>query len=178
MRSESLNLVDFRKPDQVLSELNQVFKMENHNDMFFTIWYGVYHQQKGELIYAGGGHPPAIAITGDSVETARPVKLPGKGFIIGAFPDKEYPVSLFNVKPFTRLFIYSDGIYEVDGCGDRVCMVEDFVQAVGGLSRENKAHVTDIIDTMKSRQGKEIFNDDVSLLEIEFTLFGGDTKDP
>ncbi len=172
LRSESLNQVDFRNPGQVLAELNQVFKMENHNDMYFTIWYGVYHKQKGEITYAGGGHPPAIAITGDSPQTAKLVKLPGEGFIIGAMPDIEYPVSSFSLKPFTRLFIYSDGIYEIDGCGDKICMIEDFVQVVSDLYRENNAHVKGIIDTMKARQGKDIFNDDVSLLEIEFASSG------
>jgi len=172
LRAESLNQVDFRNPGQVLAELNQVFKMENHNDMYFTIWYGVYHKQKGEVVYAGGGHPPAIAITGDSLETAKLVKLPGEGFIIGAMPDVEYPVSTFSLKPFTRLFIYSDGIYEIDGCGDKVCMVEDFIQVVSDLFSENQAHVKGIIDTMKLRQGKETFNDDVSILEIELASSG------
>ena len=176
LRSESLSHVDFRDPGQVLAELNQVFKMENHNDMFFTIWYGVYHKGNGEIIYAGGGHPPAIAIIGDSLETANPVKLAGEGFIIGAMPEKDYPVSSLFLKPFTRIFIYSDGIYEVDGCGDRVCMVDDFVQTVGDLLREDKAHVKDIIDAMKARQGSEIFHDDVSLLEIEFTCSGRNTQ--
>ncbi|MCD6295447.1 MAG: SpoIIE family protein phosphatase, partial [Deltaproteobacteria bacterium] len=115
LRAESLNQVDFRNPGRVLAELNQVFKMENHNDMYFTIWYGVYHKQKGEITYAGGGHPPAIAITGDSPETAKLVKLPGEGFIIGAMPDVEYPVSSFSLKPFTRLFIYSDGVFGKNG---------------------------------------------------------------
>jgi sigma-B regulation protein RsbU (phosphoserine phosphatase) len=177
LRSESLNHVDFRDPGQVLAELNQVFKMEDHNDMFFTIWYGVYHSQKHEIIYAGGGHPPAIAIAGESSETAVPVKLAGKGFIIGAMPDKDYPVSSFSLKPFTRLYIFSDGIYEVNGCGGKVCMAEDFVRMVGDLFKENQDHVKGIIDSMKARQGKEVFDDDVSLLEIEFTSPGHNPKD-
>ena len=177
LRSESLNHVDFRNPGQVLGELNQVFKMENHNDMYFTIWYGVYQKKKGEITYSGGGHPPALAITGDSPQMAKVVKLPGEGFIIGAMPDIEYPVSTFSLKPFTRLFIYSDGIYEIDGCGDKVCMVEDFVQTINALLTENRAHVKDIVDTMRSRQGKEIFNDDVSILEIEFASSDHDPQD-
>ena len=177
LRSESLNHVDFRDPAQVLAELNQVFKMENHNDMFFTIWYGVYHKQKGEIVYAGGGHPPAIAITGETSETAVPVKLAGEGFIIGAMPDKDYPVASFSLKPFTRLYIFSDGIYEVNGCGGKICMAEDFVRIVGDLYEENQAHVKGIIDSMKARQGKGVFDDDVSLLEIEFTSSGRGPKD-
>jgi phosphoserine phosphatase RsbU/P len=168
LRSESLNHVDFRDPAQVLAELNQVFKMENHNDMFFTIWYGVYHKHKREIVYACGGHPPAIAMTGETRETAELVKLSGEGFIIGAIPEKKYASFSFSLKPFTRLYVFSDGIYEVDGCEGRVCMFDDFVGVMGDLYRDNRAHVEGIIDTMKARQGREVFDDDVSLLEIEF----------
>ena len=176
LRSESLGHVDFRDPGQVLAELNQVFKMENHNDMFFTIWYGVYRKLKGEIIYAGGGHPPAIAITGDTPEKAVPVKLAGEGFIIGALPNKDYPVFSFLLKPFTKIYIFSDGIYEVDGCGGKICMAEDFFRIVGEIYKENKGHVRDIIEAMKARQGKGIFDDDVSLLEIEFLTSNRATK--
>ena len=169
LRAEALNHVDFRNPGQVLAELNHVFKMENHNDMYFTIWYGVYHKQRREISYAGGGHPPAIAIAGETPETANPIKLAGDGFIIGAMPGKEYNTFSFSLKPFTRLYIFSDGIYEIEGCGGRICMVNDFVQIVGDLFGKKQAHVKGIIDTMKARQGKEIFVDDVSLLEVEFT---------
>jgi hypothetical protein len=34
--------VDFHDPGQVLTALNDAFQMERHNNMYFTIWYGVY----------------------------------------------------------------------------------------------------------------------------------------
>ena len=171
LRSESLNQVDFRNPSQVLAELNQVFKMENHNDMYFTIWYGVYQKQRREISYAGGGHPPAIAISGETPETAVTQKLSGEGFIIGAMPEQEYPTFSFSLKPFTRLYIFSDGIYEIEGCEGKICMVDDFVQMVGDLYQQGQANVKNIIDTMKARQEKIFFDDDVSLLEVEFAPF-------
>mgnify|MGYP002641208256 CR=1 FL=1 len=174
LRAESLNHVDFRNPGQVLAELNHVFKMENHNDMYFTIWYGVYHKQRREISYASGGHPPAIAIVGETPETAIAQKLAGDGVIIGAMPVKAYNTFSFSLKPVTRLYIFSDGIYEIDGCGGRVCMVDDFVQMVGDLYGKRQAHVKGIIDSMKARQGKKFFDDDVSLLEVEFAQPGHD----
>jgi hypothetical protein len=164
--------VDFRDPGQVLAELNQVFKMEDHNDMFFTIWYGVYHKRKGEILYACGGHPPAIAMTGETPETAQLVKLSGEGFIIGAVPEKKYASFSLLSNPFTRLYVFSDGIYEVDGCEGKVCMFDDFVSVVVDLYRDDRAHVENIIHTMRARQGKTVFDDDVSLLEIEFARQG------
>ena len=42
LRSHALPKTDFHKPEQVLFALNNTFPGERHNDMFFTIWYGVY----------------------------------------------------------------------------------------------------------------------------------------
>lgn len=42
LRSQSLPKTNFCQHSQVLSTLNQSFQMDNHNDKYFTIWYGVY----------------------------------------------------------------------------------------------------------------------------------------
>ncbi len=62
LRSQNLQNTDFRRPDQVLAGLNAIFPMENHKEMFFTIWYGVYNCVSRVLTYASGGHPPALLI--------------------------------------------------------------------------------------------------------------------
>jgi len=59
LRSQSLPNTDFKDPEQVLEPLNVAFPGEENNDMFFTIWYGVYKKGTRKLIYASGGHPPA-----------------------------------------------------------------------------------------------------------------------
>ena len=38
--------------------------MDQQNGLFFTIWYGIYHRPTRRLDYAGGGHPPALLLTG------------------------------------------------------------------------------------------------------------------
>ena len=42
LRSQSLHNTDFRDPAQVLERLNATFKMEQQDNRYFTIWYGVY----------------------------------------------------------------------------------------------------------------------------------------
>ena len=64
LRSQSLPQTDFRDPGQVLTALNKAFPMEQQNGLFFTIWYGIYHRPTRRLDYAGGGHPPALLLTG------------------------------------------------------------------------------------------------------------------
>ena len=58
LRSQTLPGVDFKKPEQILEALNIAFPGEENNDMFFTMWYGVYKKSTRELSYASGGHPP------------------------------------------------------------------------------------------------------------------------
>ena len=58
LRTGSLANVDFRDPSQVLAALNAVYQMERHNDLYFTIWYGVYQPAARSLEFAGAGHPP------------------------------------------------------------------------------------------------------------------------
>ena len=66
LRSQSLPNTDFKDPEQVLEALNIAFPGEENNDMFFTIWYGVYHLPTRTLTYASAGHPPAILFTKES----------------------------------------------------------------------------------------------------------------
>src|SRR5207253_2946332 len=42
LRSASLPGVDFGDPGLVLSALNEAFPMEKQNNLYFTIWYGVW----------------------------------------------------------------------------------------------------------------------------------------
>ncbi|OJV15265.1 MAG: serine/threonine protein phosphatase, partial [Verrucomicrobia bacterium 61-8] len=49
MRTMSLQNVDFREPAEVLRGLNDTFPMEKHNNMYFTIWYGVYQRSSSRL---------------------------------------------------------------------------------------------------------------------------------
>ena len=61
LRAQSLPGVDFKDPSAVLAGLNRTFKMENQNNMYFTIWFGVFQRSSRRLVCSSGGHPPAFA---------------------------------------------------------------------------------------------------------------------
>jgi len=168
LRSESLNNVDFHDPSQVLAGLNDVYQMEEHNNMFFTIWYGVYNKKLCELTFANGGHPPPIAIVGESPGTFKTVLLESHGLIIGGLPEQKYEKSKIALKAFTRLYIYSDGIYEVTGADGIMLKLEDFVNLVSKLSHQGDSSPTEIIEEIRKAQGSDVFDDDVSLMEVRF----------
>ncbi|WP_415715261.1 PP2C family protein-serine/threonine phosphatase [Maridesulfovibrio sp.] len=44
LRSQTLPDTDFLKPDMVLEALNDSFQMDQQNNLYFTMWYGVLPQ--------------------------------------------------------------------------------------------------------------------------------------
>ncbi len=62
LRSQSLPDVNFYRPEKVLQALNETFQMNDQNEKYFTMWYGVYNRANRQLLYASAGHPPAVLI--------------------------------------------------------------------------------------------------------------------
>lgn len=167
LRSYNLPRANFFDPSSVLRELNQVFRMENHNNMFLTIWYGVYNKETHQIVYATGGHPPAILITGKTKETAKILELKAPGMIIGAFLEAEYENAICQVLEFNRLFIFSDGPYEILKPDETMMTLNEFIMILKS-AWEGDFDLDFILKEVQNIQGKKEFLDDVSLLEVEF----------
>jgi len=109
LRSQTLPDTDFRKPGEVLSRLNDHFRMETQNNLYFTMWYGVFNDKTNDLAFASGGHPPCFVI-GDSGETD---SLATKNLLIGGLPGITFTSDVRKLETPCSLFVFSDGVYEV-----------------------------------------------------------------
>jgi len=99
---------DLRNPGSVLKELNRAFPMERNNGMYFTLWYGVFHVSTRTLKHSSGGHPPALLLNSD--DKIEEIREPG--MILGLMPETTYATGVAEVPPGSRLFVFSDGVYE------------------------------------------------------------------
>jgi sigma-B regulation protein RsbU (phosphoserine phosphatase) len=88
LTAQTLPGVDFRDPRAVLAGLNDAFPMEKHNNMYFTIWYGVLHRPSRTLRYASAGHPPAVVLA----EGCEPQRLRTEAMPIGTVPRAPFQV--------------------------------------------------------------------------------------
>jgi sigma-B regulation protein RsbU (phosphoserine phosphatase) len=168
LRSESLPGIEFRDPSQVLGTLNNTYQMEAHNNMFFTIWYGVYNRIKREVVYASGGHPPAIAVMGDPSVPNKTDLLSTDGVIIGGLPSLAYRSGTFEISPPSKLYVFSDGAYEITRPDGSVGGLDDFVQMIKAIPYKKTSAVQDIMREIRSAQGSDLFADDISLVEFTF----------
>jgi phosphoserine phosphatase RsbU/P len=164
LRSQSLPKVDFLNPGSVLMGLNEAFQMERQNNMYFTIWYGVYSRSERKIVFARGGHPPAVLLTGEKLEESQIVELNTPGLVIGSMPGVKYKTAEQLVPPRARLFLFSDGVYELNKPDGKMWEFGEFVETLKLPPREGESHVDAILRRACEVQGSDDFDDDYSLV--------------
>jgi sigma-B regulation protein RsbU (phosphoserine phosphatase) len=170
LRSQALPNTDFRSPGQVLSALNDAFQMEQQNGLFFTIWYGVYHKPSRRIAYSAGGHPPALLYTGPTVADVRLEQLEPKGPMIGAVPDIPYSTDIIMLDDFAKLYLYSDGAYEIEKADQSMWPFGEFLQVMGQGPHDapDGVNMDRLIAHDRVLMGKDEFVDDLSMVEFLF----------
>jgi len=160
LKNRAMPNVDFADPGAVLTALNRTFPMEEQNNMFFTIWYGVLSRQTRELTFACGGHPPAVLLHGESA----PQPLHAAGAIIGGFPDVNYATGRIQLVAGTRVYVFSDGVYELKRDDGSTVTLEEFNRELGRPVASAK--LDSIVTWAAQVRGNDKFEDDLSLLEV------------
>jgi sigma-B regulation protein RsbU (phosphoserine phosphatase) len=160
LRSQSLYNTDFYQPATVLTELNRVFQMGYNGDDYFTIWYGVYNVEDRQLFYASAGHPPSILVANSSVTKLLTPSLP-----IGMLPDIYYDERFCQMPADSSLYIFSDGVYEIQQKDGAIWGLENFISFISN----NKNNTIDtIFNKINELRIKPKLDDDASLLQISF----------
>ena len=166
VRSEALPQTDFHDPGSVLAALNKAFPMERQNDMFFTIWYGVYNTAAKTIRWAGGGHPPALLLLPG--EGVKPVQLDSDGPLIGAVDGLEFDSRETAVPAGSRLFVYSDGAFEISRPDGSMWAFDDFLTTLASppLGPENRMDA--LVTHVRKLSERDDFSDDFSMVELIF----------
>ena len=168
LRSRGLSQVNYYQPNQVLQGLNQVYQISPKNDKYFTIWYGIYDRKQQQLTYASAGHPPAVLLTkkpfGQMIET----RLKAPGFPIGMFPEAEYTNQVQSLNLPSSLYLFSDGIYEIDCADGRMWGLENFIQSLRNYHGNSAKNLDNFIEEIQALQFDGNFHDDLSIMQVDF----------
>jgi sigma-B regulation protein RsbU (phosphoserine phosphatase) len=165
LRGRSLPDTDFRDPGAVLARLNDAFPMDRHDEKYFTIWYGVFDRVGRKLSYASAGHPPALLLTGPTADRVRPVELGRGSLAIGMVPDVRYANDGVDLEPYSKLHVFSDGVYEIHKPGGAMMRKEELIDALA--SPTGPSDPDEVWQYIRQVAGPEPLKDDFSFLEIE-----------
>jgi sigma-B regulation protein RsbU (phosphoserine phosphatase) len=158
LRTRLLAGIDFHDPSAVMAGLNRAFPMDQNNEKYFTIWYGVYRRSSRELTYASAGHHAAVLLD----EHNQASLLQTGGPVIGAMPDLEFPSARLTLPSPAGLYIFSDGVYEINRPDGNWQSWEEFACF---LQRERPS-IEQIVSRMREMHGTAEFEDDFSLLQV------------
>jgi sigma-B regulation protein RsbU (phosphoserine phosphatase) len=163
IRSQSLPKTDFKDPVQVLKALNLAFPSDANKDMFFTIWYGVFNKNKGELTYASAGHPPAILCDEESSCGYHINLLKTPNFVVGGIEGTKYVKDKCEIHEGNSLYIFSDGVYEVEKADGTTWRFGEFANFIKKIKKDSES-VLDRLYEYARRIGKSEY------LEDDFTI--------
>lgn len=164
IRSRTLPDTDFHSPDRVLAALNNAFQMERHNNLYFTIWYGVFDRRSRELRFASGGHPPAFLISKEGTLA----KLMTNNLFIGGLPESVYHGSSVTVPSGANLYVFSDGVYEVDPPEGDMWTLDELGEYLLRHPLETGKDIDALYRKMQDYHGQKILEDDFSMLVVHF----------
>jgi phosphoserine phosphatase RsbU/P len=167
LRLQSLPDVNFYQPHDVLRALNESFQMSNQNDKYFTIWYGVYNQTKRQLTYASAGHPPAILRfqTAEGLIEVKRLKTPN--LPIGMLTEATFVSDRYTIPKDSTLYIFSDGVYDISQNEYQSWGLNEFVETL--MKLETTINLDDVLTTIQELSNIETFDDDLSLLRVNFS---------
>lgn len=174
LRSQTLGDVNFYQPSQVLESLNATFQMSDQNDKYFTMWYGVYNITTRELLYASAGHPPALLLSGKPNSELQVKQLRTPGLPVGMLADTQFTNEHCQVEPDSSLYIFSDGVYEINLPDGTPWGLEGFIELLTDCRKEQhcseqQSSLDQVLEQIKRRTHLATFEDDVSLMQVNFS---------
>jgi serine phosphatase RsbU (regulator of sigma subunit) len=166
LRQRAIPGVDVRDPGKMAAHLNEMFQMESHGNMLLSLWYGVCDLQARTLDFTSAGHHAGYLVR-PGAEAAIPLDV--SNVLIGMIPSFEYKSARVDVTPGSSLYLFSDGVFEIEPANGRKWGLEDFVSLLGEPRDPGKAESRRILEAVMARTGVGAFEDDFTLVVASFT---------
>jgi phosphoserine phosphatase RsbU/P len=168
LRNAALPGVDLRDPGATLTALNEAFLMEKQNDMYFTLWYGVWQPSTRTLRFSTAGHPPALLATPRADGGHQIDLLRGPGMILGGMSGVVYPTAERHVPHAVKLYVVSDGTFEITRPDGSMWSSAEFRAFFAAPEQAVGSDLDRLFDHVKALHGAGPLEDDFSI--VRFSL--------
>ena len=154
-----------RSAPAVVAKLNQDFQTDANITLYFTMIYGVIDTLSRTIDLCQAGHPHPLYL-----QQEKPAEfIVHGGLPVGVISDANYESVSLTYCSGDRLFLYSDGITECES-PDGEMFGSERLKVFIDETRHLK--INDVISQLNERinswRGREGFEDDISMLVLEF----------
>jgi sigma-B regulation protein RsbU (phosphoserine phosphatase) len=169
IRSQVLIHTDFFSPSMVFEKLNLAFQADKNNDMFFTMWYGIYNKDTSMLTYSSAGHPPALMFTAKRNDIEKSMgKLMTRNYVIGGILDNTYKEASQHIPAGTSIYTFSDGVYEIKKPDGSMLKFIDFEKLLINQLVESGKTLDYFYNYCLEVNSKNSYEDDYTMIKITF----------
>jgi sigma-B regulation protein RsbU (phosphoserine phosphatase) len=109
-----------------------------------------------------------VLITGPDAASARPILMGVGGTIIGAMKGVTFKSAVCEVQPYAKMYLFSDGTYEIFQPDGSLWEFEDFVRLLNSPTPHGVSDLDHIVATINGIHGTDTFDDDFSLMKVCF----------
>lgn len=159
------NMGLFDNPHQFVDYLNSIFYTNNDYSLYFSIIFGFINTRIQTVSFCQAGHPHPIY----QRQGCAPELLGNGGFPVALLPTPIYDSITLSFQPGDKLFVYSDGVTD---CNNGSGGIFDTKNLLAFLEQNQSYSLNQIFAEFKNKlvdwHGSEQFDDDVSILGIEF----------
>ena len=92
----------------------------------------------------------------------------GDGTLVGIVDGAEFPASTCTMSAGDRLFLYSDGVFEIPIKDGPMWEYEEFVEWMAQAPPEGVSKMDNLHAHTRELQGSDLFGDDFSVVEFGF----------
>ena len=112
---------------EILELTNDALCANNQVEMFVTVWIGILEISTGRLVAANAGHEyPVFKMPGGSYELYKDKH----SFVIGGIEDLNYMEYEMQLKPGTKIFVYTDGVPEATNANNQMFGIDRMLDAL------------------------------------------------
>ena len=158
-----------KSPAEILKAVNDQISGNNREEMFITVWLGIVDLRNGDLVASNGGHEYPILMNPDGDFEIIKDK---HGLVLGAMEGIKYTDYHINMRPGSKLFVYTDGVPEATDTGNNLFGIERTVDALNCVKGKSPEAVLESInDAVDSFTGDAEQFDDLTMLCFEFIKY-------
>lgn len=159
-------------PGAFLTQMNRAYNgifSQTEQLTFTTAFYTVLDLRTGEMRYTTAGHPfPYVLHRRQNQVTLVASSGGAKGPALGLFEEAAYQTGSALLTPDDLLFLYTDGLSEVEGPGRELYEDHKMAQALEkNMALTPEVLLPEMVEDARRHSGRQDFEDDVCLLAVQ-----------
>ena len=152
-------------PAECMTYSNALLSQEAVNNMFVTVFYGIYNIRTGEVTYSNAGHNPPYLMKADGTVEELPLS---KDIVAGAIDDYEFTEDTLQLEKGDTLLLFTDGVTEAIDKDEKDYGDERLRKLLGQCSKLSCQEIVSKVKAdVKAFVGEAEQSDDITLLALK-----------